>query len=307
MSASDSAGVITICSDDSPAQYSGEGITPASNTPPGAYDLRVINNANTSAAFRTNVVARKPGIVTADSSGAGLAQATIGGDFGALMRPSNSGKIGSYNTRPANPGERIDFWGTGLGPDLASDTGSFSGDLTGAASIRVILNGTEITPAYAGRSPGYPGLDEIVVVLPSNVTLGCSVSVQIRSGGVLSNQVAISTAAPGASSCLVLPSGVWRCAVGVSPFFTYYDMTVNGLDYVLKTAAGSPTGQYQAGTNRTIFGGTPVSFVTGGFGGFVGEYLPKGTPDINRIPTIEHRLWLRPPDAGSYSVICSLP
>jgi len=40
------------------------------------------------------VVARKPGIVTADSSGAGLAQATIGEDFGALMRPSNSGKIG---------------------------------------------------------------------------------------------------------------------------------------------------------------------------------------------------------------------
>jgi uncharacterized protein (TIGR03437 family) len=172
-----------------------------SNTALGAYDVRVITSGGTSAAFRTNVVARKPGIVTADGSGSGIAQATIGADFGALVRTSNQGKIGNFNTRPVYPGERIDFWGTGLGADLSSDTGGSSGDQTAAGSIRLLINGTEYTPAYAGRSPGYPGLDEIAVILPQNVTLGCSITVQLRAGGVLGNQVTIATATQGASQC----------------------------------------------------------------------------------------------------------
>ena len=45
------------------------------------------------------MVARKPGIVTADGTGAGIAQATIGADFGALIRTSNQGKIGVFMTR----------------------------------------------------------------------------------------------------------------------------------------------------------------------------------------------------------------
>lgn len=178
-----------------------------SNAALGAYDVRVINNGVTSAAFRTNVVARKPGIVTADGSGSGIAQATIGADFGALIRTSNTGKIGTFNTRPVYPGERVDFWGTGLGADLASDTGGFSGDQTAAGSIRVVLNGVDITPAYAGRSPGYPGLDQIAVVIPSNVVLDCTVSVQIRAGGVVSNTATIATAAQGAQQCTPVNNG----------------------------------------------------------------------------------------------------
>lgn len=172
-----------------------------SNAAPGAYDVRVIATGGTSAAFRTNVVARKPGIVTADGTGSGIAQATIGADFGALIRTSNQGKIGTFNTRPVYPGERVDFWGTGLGADLQSDTGGTSGDQTAAGSIRVVLNGVDITPAYAGRSPGYPGLDQIVIIIPTNVALSCSVSVQIRAGGVLSNAVTVATAAQGAQQC----------------------------------------------------------------------------------------------------------
>lgn len=178
-----------------------------SNAATGAYDVRVINNGASSSAFRANVVARKPGIVTADGSGSGIAQATIGADFGALIRTSNTGKIGAFNTRPVYPGERVDFWGTGLGADLASDTGGSSGDLTAAGAIRVVLNGVDIVPAYAGRSPGYPGLDEIVIIIPSNVVLDCTVSVQIRAGGVLSNAVTIATAAQGASQCTPANNG----------------------------------------------------------------------------------------------------
>jgi uncharacterized protein (TIGR03437 family) len=178
-----------------------------SDTPVGAYNLTVTNGASASAAFRTNVVANKPGIVTADGSGSGQAQATIGGGL-ILDRSSAQGMIGSFDTRPAHPGERMDFWGTGLGPDLASDTGGTSGDKTAAFSIRVIFDGVEITPAYAGRSQGYPGLDQVVIILPNNITLSCANKVQIRSGGVLSNLVTVATAAAGSNACPAASSSI---------------------------------------------------------------------------------------------------
>ena len=168
------------------------GVIP-SNTAAGAYDVRVINGANTSAAFRTNVQARKPGIVTADGSGSGAAQATLNGAL-ILQRNTNQGKIGDFDTRPARPGERVDLWGTGLGPDLASDAGGTSGDQTSAGQIRVLVNSTEVTPLYAGRSQGFPGLDQIVFILPANTTLSCTVSIQVRAGGVTSNLTTIAVA-----------------------------------------------------------------------------------------------------------------
>src|SRR5262249_13930493 len=93
-----------------------------SATVTGAYDLRVTNGSNTSAPFRITVVARKPGIITADGSGSGEAQATLSGAL-ILARKSNQGKLGQFDTRPARPGERVDLWGTGLGADVAADTG----------------------------------------------------------------------------------------------------------------------------------------------------------------------------------------
>src|SRR5688572_30658035 len=93
-----------------------------STTALGAYDLRVANGANTSAPFRMNVVARKPGIITADGSGSGEAQATLSGAL-ILARRSNLGKIGQFDTRPGRPGERVDLWGTGVGSDILSDEG----------------------------------------------------------------------------------------------------------------------------------------------------------------------------------------
>ena len=74
----------------------------------GAYDLRVENGAGTSAPFRTSVVARKPGIVTAAGDGVGPAQATLDGKL-ILQRTSNLGKIGDFDTRSAHPGERVDL------------------------------------------------------------------------------------------------------------------------------------------------------------------------------------------------------
>ncbi len=75
-----------------------------------------------------------------------------------MQRNSNQGKIGDFDTRPARPGERVDLWGTGIGPDAVADLGiSTSGDQKDAASVRVLVDGVEITVLYAGRSAGYRG------------------------------------------------------------------------------------------------------------------------------------------------------
>jgi uncharacterized protein (TIGR03437 family) len=164
-----------------------------SNAATGAYDLRVTNGSATSAPFRTSVVARKPGIITVSGDGTGPAQATLDGKL-ILQRNSNLGKLGDFDTRPARPGERIDLWGTGLGPDLASDSGGTSGDQTAAAQVRVFVNGTAVTPDFAGRSNGYPGLDQIVFSMPRDVAISCFVTIEVRAAGVLSNAVTIATA-----------------------------------------------------------------------------------------------------------------
>jgi uncharacterized protein (TIGR03437 family) len=158
----------------------------------GAYDLRVDNGGTVSAPFRTSVVARKPGIVTASGDGTGPAQATLSGQL-ILQRTSNLGKIGVFDTRSAHLGERVDLWGTGLGADSASDTGGTSGNQTAAGQIVVLVNGAEVTPLYAGRSQGFPGLDQIVFTLPATTALSCTVDIQVRAGTVLSNAATIAT------------------------------------------------------------------------------------------------------------------
>ena len=139
-------------------------------------------------------MARKPGIVTVSGDGAGPAQATLDGRF-ILQRNSNVGRVGDFDTRSARVGDRVDLWATGIGPDLASDTGGTTGDQTAAAQVRVLVDGVEVTPVYAGRSQGFPGLDQIVFTLPASTSLNCAVDIQVRAGGVLSNLVTIATSA----------------------------------------------------------------------------------------------------------------
>jgi uncharacterized protein (TIGR03437 family) len=170
-----------------------------SSTPAGAYDVKVTYNSQTSAASRVNVVERNVGFATQSSNGQGPAQATYGGYD--LNRFTTS-TLGQWSLRPARPGDAMVLWGTGLGADPASDAnGGTSGDQTAAAQVRVIVAGIEVTPVYAGRSSGSPGLDQINFTVPSNVTPSCFVSLQVRAGGRLSNLGSIAVAAAGQSAC----------------------------------------------------------------------------------------------------------
>ncbi len=179
-----------------------------SATPAGQYDVRVTYNNQTSAPFRLSVVQRNPGVATIAENGAGPIQATnasLNGGISLVRFTSGTISFGGrdWRHRPAYPGETLILWGTGLGADEMSDVnGGSSGDMTTAFNLRVAIDGLEIRPAYAGRSNGSPGLDQINFTLPANVTLGCFVRAQLLGGaGAIYDLGTLAIARAGSSQC----------------------------------------------------------------------------------------------------------
>src|SRR5688572_2801206 len=181
------------------------GLLPSSIAP-GTYGVRVTYNGQTSAPQNVTVVARSFGIATANSSGSGTAQATIGNVNGgiSLVRLTSGAVVFSgftWTLTPAHPGDTLVLWGTGGGSDPANDTGGTSGDQTAAGNFVVIVGGRRLTPIYAGASSGFPGLWQINFMLPADIALDCFASVQVSAGGELGNLASIAIAAPGATAC----------------------------------------------------------------------------------------------------------
>lgn len=178
-----------------------------SATAAGQYDVRVTYNNQTSAPFRVPVFTRDPGVAAVAENGRGPIQATnasLNGGISLVRFTTGTISFGGrdWQHRPAYPGETLVLWGTGLGPDAMSDVnGGSSGDMTAALNLRVAVDGTEIRPAFAGRSNGSPGLDQINFTLPANVTLGCFVRVQLLGAGINYDAGTLAIASAGSSHC----------------------------------------------------------------------------------------------------------
>ncbi len=174
------------------------GLLPSTVTA-GDYDVKVTYNGDTGAAYRVKVVERNFGFATQAQNGSGPAQATYGG---LDLNRFTTGTLGQWSIRPAKLGDTMVLWGTGLGADPNSDLdGSTSGDQTAAGQVRVIVGGVEVTPLYAGRSNGSPGLDQINFQVPVGVTPGCFVSIAVRAGGKMSNFGTIAVADALSTAC----------------------------------------------------------------------------------------------------------
>ena len=166
----------------------------------GDYNVTVTYSGQTTAPARVPVLQRNIGIFTANSAGYGQAQALNRGEL-ELNRPA-AGQLAQFRTMPAAPGMRVDLYGTGVGPDAASDsTGGSSGNQA-AANVRVRVGSREVAAAYAGRSQGVAGLDQIVFTLPGDVETGCSVPAEVVYGtGRSSNLFSLAIAGPGQQAC----------------------------------------------------------------------------------------------------------
>lgn len=244
------------------------GILPSTITP-GNYNVVVTYNGQNSAPAQVTVVARAFGIATANSGGNGPAQATIYDAGGALVLDRfTTGAAAPWTWRPAHPGDILVLWGTGGGADLANDTGGSGGDQRGAGQFKVIVGGVEIDPLYAGTSSGYPGLWQVNFTLPTNIGLGCSVTVQVRTGSgnttELSNVVTIAIAAAGQNACsspvynqatLAKLDAGGSITVGhfdISKVTTTLSINLGGFAIPITTTAEGITGSFSRYTASTI-------------------------------------------------------
>jgi uncharacterized protein (TIGR03437 family) len=88
---------------------------------------------------------------------------------------------------PANPlprGQSLVIFATGLG------TVTENGELSNTnATVTVVLNGAELPVQFAGLAPGYPGLYQVNVAIPSSTPPGLGIPLSLKVGGQLSNTV----------------------------------------------------------------------------------------------------------------------
>ena len=129
-----------------------------SSTPVGTGTVAVTYNSQTSATLPVTVVTSNFGMYTLSQGGTGPAVVTTTGYKVITL------------TSPAEPGETLILWGTGLGPYSGNETEPpVEKPLNVKASVYV--GDVPATISYEGPSSS-PGLDQINFVVPAGVT-GC--------------------------------------------------------------------------------------------------------------------------------------
>ena len=141
------------------------------------------------APITVNVANAAPGIFVIHSSGQGAIQNAVTLDIAAPI-----GSISGVGTRPANRGDFVVIYCTGLGPVTNQPTtGAVSpGPPNLAKSITtpiVTIGGIQADVVFAGLSPGFVGLYQVNVQVPSNAPVGGAVPVAMSVGGAASNTV----------------------------------------------------------------------------------------------------------------------
>jgi uncharacterized protein (TIGR03437 family) len=151
-------------------------------------------NGVPSAAIQTQIVASQPGIFTLNSEGTGQAVLVNLAD-NSIAGPSGS----SPGAHPILRGQPAYFYITGLGamtPSVADGSGSCpaaNGLCNAKAQPAVFVGGIQAQITFAGQAPGYPGVSQINLAIPSTVSPGSSVSLIVKSadGTVTSNTATI--------------------------------------------------------------------------------------------------------------------
>lgn len=95
-------------------------------------------------------------------------------------------------TSSASPGQTIILWGSGVGADTANTDKVYplTQDNLTNIPMQVWIGGLQAAISYRGRSQ-FPGVDQLVVTIPSGIPVGCSVSIVAVSGSVVSNSIVI--------------------------------------------------------------------------------------------------------------------
>jgi len=139
--------------------------------PVGEHRIQVFRTNVPSASHAIKVVQTSPGIFT-------------------NPRRGYRGLAGRDISTPASPGERISVWTTGLGPIGGSDSlPPPVGDLP--TELTVTIGNVDAEILYQGRAPCCAGLDQVDVLIPEEVPIGCFVPIWITAYDSLYSNVAV--------------------------------------------------------------------------------------------------------------------
>ncbi len=162
-----------------------------SDLPAGNGTLTVTYNGESSAPTAIKVVDSGFGIFSRNQAGFG--PGIVQNYVSQAEQPVNA------ITDAAHPGQVVILWGTGLGPITGGadvDAGPPPvGNLP--VTVEVWVGGKAAAVQYAGRSFGFPAIDQINFAIPAGVT-GCYVPVVVVVNGVVSNYVTIAVTDSGA-------------------------------------------------------------------------------------------------------------
>ncbi|HQR34036.1 MAG TPA: hypothetical protein PLK30_14965 [Blastocatellia bacterium] len=143
-------------------------------TAPGSATVTIRNSAGIEAIGSLEIKSAAPSIFTTNASGTGAAAAV----------DAITGTAAPFNAKRADDQPNIiAVFGTGLGGDATDVDGDVKSDVTAR------IDGKLITIWYAGRAPGYIGLNQVNIELPANITSGTHTLTLTR--GVISNTVTI--------------------------------------------------------------------------------------------------------------------
>jgi uncharacterized protein (TIGR03437 family) len=95
---------------------------------------------------------------------------------------------GSLNgpTNPVARGQALVIFATGLGAVSAEGPLSVVN-----SAVTVVINGVELPVSFAGLAPGYVGLYQINVPIPTTIAPGLGIVLTLKQGGQLSNATSV--------------------------------------------------------------------------------------------------------------------
>jgi uncharacterized protein (TIGR03437 family) len=147
----------------------------AADTAPGPAVVYVTSADGRVSTGAIQVLAAAPAIFTFSQDGRGAAAALDAFTF--TLPPFSAIQSGGQPNV-------IAFFGSGLGADATDVDGNV------AADTQATIDGAPVVVQYAGRAPGFTGLNQFNLVLPAGISSGTH-NVQITRNGVASNVVTI--------------------------------------------------------------------------------------------------------------------
>lgn len=162
-----------------------------SNAPLGLDSVQVTFNGTTGNPSPVRVVASSFGIFAVNQAGTG--PVAMYNFISATNQPLNT------NQAPAQPGQIVTLYGTGLGPSIGPDN-SAPVVQNLPINIQISVGGQMAPPLYYGRTQCCAGIDQIDFTMPMVVPTGCWVPIYVQTNGaIVSNVVTMAVANAGAN------------------------------------------------------------------------------------------------------------